>query len=192
MIELKEHATLQDIQCYVTQLEKERGFTHESVLQKCLMLGEEVGECYEQISAKDIAKVADELADICIYVCAIANRLSINLEDACRKQDVQELRFTHVQYHVSVQDQKSIEQRGLLVGQAYGRLCKVIRKQEKLKIDPYSQFSTAEDSLVAMFYAVCALANALAINLETAFRDKEEKNKKRVWTVLTTQEKTVA
>jgi NTP pyrophosphatase (non-canonical NTP hydrolase) len=42
-------ATLADVQTYVSQLEVERGFNDESVMQKCLLLGEEVGELFKAV-----------------------------------------------------------------------------------------------------------------------------------------------
>jgi len=44
MPNLKENPTLKDFQEYVKKLEIERGFNNENVLQKCLLLGEEIGE----------------------------------------------------------------------------------------------------------------------------------------------------
>ena len=93
---LKENPTLSDIQTYVTELEKERGFEDQNIVQKCLMLGEEVGELFKAVRKQEklktdpqskVGTVAEELADITIYVCAIANRLGINLEQALRDKE---------------------------------------------------------------------------------------------------------
>lgn len=92
---LKKKPTFKDFQDYVKELEKERGFTKEAVLQKCLMLGEEVGELFKAIRRKEKIKVDhnskfgsinEELADIIIFVCAIANRFNIDLEEAFRNK----------------------------------------------------------------------------------------------------------
>ncbi len=93
---LKEQPTLADYQEYVQQLEKERGFEGESVLQKCLMLGEEVGELFKSVRKREQIKIDnkskfgsidEELADIIIYLCAIANRYNIDLEKAFREKE---------------------------------------------------------------------------------------------------------
>lgn len=93
---LKCKPQLTDFQDYVKELEIERGFEAENVLQKCLLLGEEVGELfkairkYEHIKVDQHSKsttVSEELADILIYLCAIANRFDINLEDAFRAKE---------------------------------------------------------------------------------------------------------
>lgn len=96
MLNLKENPTLFDIQEYVKEFEKERGFTEHSILQECLFLGEEVGELFKAIRKTEgmktdvnafISKPDEELADIILYLCAIANRYNINLESALRNKE---------------------------------------------------------------------------------------------------------
>ena len=82
---------LADFQHYVAELERERGFDQQTILEKCLMLGEEVGELFKAIRKREgikidpQSKVADlegELADVFIFLCSIANRYDVNLEQA--------------------------------------------------------------------------------------------------------------
>jgi len=97
MLNLKDNPTLKDFQEYVKKLEVERGFHEESVLQKCLLLGEEVGELFKAVRKRDritrvdpgskISLVDEELADIIIIVCAIANRLNVDLEESFRNKE---------------------------------------------------------------------------------------------------------
>lgn len=84
-------ATLQNLQIYVKKLELERGFDHQTIIEKCLLLGEEVGELFKAVRKSEKIKidnnskkheVGNELADILIYLCAIANRYQIDLETA--------------------------------------------------------------------------------------------------------------
>lgn len=91
MPDLKNDARLIDFQRYVAQLEIERGFDQQSVLDKCLMLGEEVGELFksvrklEGIKVDPHSKIGDiqgELADVFIFLCSIANRYDVDLEQA--------------------------------------------------------------------------------------------------------------
>ena len=93
---LKKNPILSDFQSYVNELEVERGFIDQNVLQKCLLLGEEVGELFKAIRKTEKIKidinsesttVSEELADILIYICAIANRYDIDLEDAFREKE---------------------------------------------------------------------------------------------------------
>ena len=93
---LKPEPTLKDLQEYVVEMELERGFSHQNILQKCLMLGEEVGELFKAVRKKEkikidvkstIGSVEEELADIIIFVLSIANRLDINIEQALRRKE---------------------------------------------------------------------------------------------------------
>lgn len=96
---LPEKPTLADLQAYTWALEGERGFATDPTLQKCLLLGEEVGELFKAIrkaekmkmdtASPSAASVEEELADVLIYVLAIANRYQIDLETAFRKKEEQ-------------------------------------------------------------------------------------------------------
>lgn len=88
--------TLKDYQVYVSELEKERGFTENTVLQNSLMLGEEVGELFKAIrkaekmrvdTNSDTHHIGEEMADIIIYLCSIANRYNIDLESSFRAKE---------------------------------------------------------------------------------------------------------
>jgi len=96
MPELRSNPTLADFQRYVTQLEQERGFAEQTLLDKCLLLGEEVGELFKAVRKSEgllidktssVGEIGDELADILIYLCAIANRTGIDLETAFRDKE---------------------------------------------------------------------------------------------------------
>jgi len=94
--------TLRQLQDYVSKTETERGFAEESALEKCLLLGEEVGELFKAIRKQTgiavdqtapASSIADELADVLNFILAIANRFQIDLEDAYRaKERVNSLR----------------------------------------------------------------------------------------------------
>ena len=93
---LKLNPTLADFQSYVVALEEERGFSDQNVKEKCLMLGEEVGELFKAIRKQEGIKIdmnskfgsiEEELADILIFLCAIANRYDIDLEIAFRNKE---------------------------------------------------------------------------------------------------------
>jgi len=93
---LESSPTFKEYQKYVEKMEIERGFLDQTVIQKCLMLGEEVGELFKAVRKKEnikvdnnslIGSIDEELADIIIYVCAIANRYDIDLEKAFRDKE---------------------------------------------------------------------------------------------------------
>lgn len=98
MLFLNEKPTLSDFQKYVHELEEERGFTEHTIIQNCLCLGEEMGELFKAVRKAEnmkidhnskIGSIEEELADILIFVCSIANKYGINLEKAFReKEDV--------------------------------------------------------------------------------------------------------
>jgi len=96
MPELTNNPNLKDFQDYVSTLEVERGFEKESVLEKCLLLGEEIGELFKSVRKANnmkidnqsiVGDVSEELADVLIYLCAIANRFNIDLETAFREKE---------------------------------------------------------------------------------------------------------
>jgi NTP pyrophosphatase (non-canonical NTP hydrolase) len=91
---LGERPTLRDYQTYVAQLEVERGFADQSVIAKCLLMGEEVGELFKAVRTIEGLKVdvpgsevGAELADVLIYLCAIANRYGLDLEREFRAKE---------------------------------------------------------------------------------------------------------
>ncbi|MFZ5446112.1 MAG: MazG nucleotide pyrophosphohydrolase domain-containing protein [Myxococcota bacterium] len=95
-IPLQGTPSLAQWQRYVETLEHERGFAHQSVIEKCLLLGEEVGELFKSVRkasrlatdpASTVSPVSDELADVFIYLCAIANRAGVDLETAVREKE---------------------------------------------------------------------------------------------------------
>ncbi len=96
MLPLEKSSTLHDLQRYVLEMEAERGFSHRDVVQQCLLLGEEIGELFKAVrkhemlrtgSTSIIGTVDEELADILIYICSIANRFDIKLEEALRHKE---------------------------------------------------------------------------------------------------------
>jgi NTP pyrophosphatase (non-canonical NTP hydrolase) len=102
VIPLEKNQSLEDIQRYVAEMEIERGFSDRPVIDQCLQLGEEVGEVYKAVRKQQkmrldpnsaVGNVADELADVLIYLGAIANRYDIDLAEALRdKEAVNETR----------------------------------------------------------------------------------------------------
>ena len=95
-LHLKEHPTLRDVQEYVRQMEQEREFDKASNLQSCLQLGEEIGELFKAVRKAEkmridhtssVGAIDEELADILMFVAALANRYGIDLETAFREKE---------------------------------------------------------------------------------------------------------
>ena len=96
MPNLTKNPTLANFQNYVVELEIERGFAHQTIIDKCLLLGEEVGELFKAVRKSEglavdtnsnFTEIGDELTDILIYICAIANRKGVDLEKAFREKE---------------------------------------------------------------------------------------------------------
>ncbi|MFO0704538.1 MAG: MazG nucleotide pyrophosphohydrolase domain-containing protein [Candidatus Andersenbacteria bacterium] len=98
VLELPSNPTLAEVQRYVSELERQRGFSNETALQKCLLLGEEIGELFKAVRKMEktikidptskVGSVKEELADILIYLCAIANKYDLDLEEAFREKEI--------------------------------------------------------------------------------------------------------
>ena len=95
-LQLRDDPALKDFQEYVRRLEDERGFTQQNAIEKCLLLGEEVGELFKAVRKTmklktdvnaTIGPVDEEIADILIYLCSIANRFDIDIEQAFRRKE---------------------------------------------------------------------------------------------------------
>lgn len=96
MPNLTKNPTLKNFQKYVEELEIERGFAQQTIIDKCLLLGEEVGELFKAVRKTEglavdenssFTEIGDELTDIFIYLCAIANRKGIDLKTAFLKKE---------------------------------------------------------------------------------------------------------
>lgn len=96
-LELKSSPTLGDFQKYVMQMKKERGFNTTDSFYECCLLAEECGELISAIrknskggsvgSGSHIGNIAEELADVFIYVCSLANMHGVDLEQAFRDKE---------------------------------------------------------------------------------------------------------
>ncbi len=66
-------------------------------------------------------------------------------------------------------------------GEEVGELFKAVRKAEKIKIDHNSKITSVSEELADVLIFLCSIANKFEIDLEKAFREKEEINKTRSW-----------
>lgn len=97
MPELKQNPTLRDFQEYVFQMKQERGFNTTDKFYECCLLAEECGEVISAVrknsrggtvgSGSRVGQVAEELADVFLYVCSLANMHDIDLESAVRAKE---------------------------------------------------------------------------------------------------------
>ena len=94
---LKDNPTLRDFQQYVLQMKQERGFNTPAKFYERCLLAEECGEVISAVrknskngsvgSGSKVGDVAEELADVFIYICSLANMHGIDLEQAFRDKE---------------------------------------------------------------------------------------------------------
>ena len=97
MQELRSSPTLSDFQRYVMEMKQERGFNTTDKFYECCLFAEECGELISAVrknnkkgsvgSGSQIGNIAEELADVFIYICSLANMHGIDLEQAFRDKE---------------------------------------------------------------------------------------------------------
>jgi len=97
MAYLPEHPTLIDLQKYMDEVCKERGWVKDTYAEKFLLLIEEVGELakairktaglYEERSKPKNVELVEEFADVLSYLLDLANYFQIDLEKAFREKE---------------------------------------------------------------------------------------------------------
>ncbi len=95
-LSLKQNPTLKDFQCYVAEMVRTRGFDKETVTEVFMLFMEECGELAKAIrknqgihtdSSSEKFELANETADIFIYLLDLCNKLNIDLEQAFRDKE---------------------------------------------------------------------------------------------------------
>ena|SRR5438876_12395919 len=97
MAHLPEHPTLLDLQKYMDEVCKERGWVKDTYAEKFLLFIEEVGELakairktaglYEERSKPKNVELVEEFADVLSYLLDLANYFQIDLEKAFREKE---------------------------------------------------------------------------------------------------------
>lgn len=86
-----ENLKLSELQKYIREIETHRGFEKQGLVEKCLHLGEEVGELFKAVRKleglaidleSETGTIEEELADVLFFLCAIANRCNVDLGQA--------------------------------------------------------------------------------------------------------------
>ena len=77
--------------------------------------------------------------------------------------------------------EETIAQRFMLLMEESGEFAKAARKAEGIKFAADSQTKELAHEAADVLIMLLGLCNMLDINLEQAFREKEEKNKRRTW-----------
>ena len=97
MLKLKDNPTLKDFQNYVVQMKLERGFNLTDKFYECCLFAEECGELISAVRKNNksgsigtgsvAGNVAEELADVFIYLCSLANMHNVDLEQSFRDKE---------------------------------------------------------------------------------------------------------
>lgn len=78
-------------------------------------------------------------------------------------------------------DKQTVQETFMRFLEESGEMAKAGRKKEGMKIDNNSnEFHFGHEAADVLIYLL-ALCNHFEVNLESAFREKEEINKKRIW-----------
>ncbi len=78
-------------------------------------------------------------------------------------------------------DKENVAQKFMLLFEECGEMAKAARKAAKIHSDKNSEQFDAAHEAADVFLLLLDICNYFAIDLESAFREKEEINKKRKW-----------
>lgn len=97
MADLHAHPTLPELQRYMDEICKERGWTKDSSAEKFLLFTEEVGELakairktrglYQEKARQKHLELEEEFADVLSYLLDLANCFQVDLETAFREKE---------------------------------------------------------------------------------------------------------
>ncbi len=97
MADLKDNPTLRDLQAYIDQVCKERGWTKDIPSEKFVLFIEEIGELakamrkkaglYEEHARQRDISLEEEFADVLSYLLDLANCFQVDLEQAFRAKE---------------------------------------------------------------------------------------------------------
>lgn len=78
-------------------------------------------------------------------------------------------------------DKETMPQKFMLLMEECGELAKAVRKSQNIRSDAASEIFHIEHEAADVFILLLVICNHFNVDLEKAFRDKEEKNKGRTW-----------
>lgn len=78
-------------------------------------------------------------------------------------------------------DRETIPEMFMLFLEECGEMAKAARKTQKIKTDRNSEQFHLDHEMADVFIYLLDICNHFGVDLEKAFRDKEEINKKRLW-----------
>ncbi len=97
-LNLKKEPTLKDFQKYIKDMRVERKFDDETIVEECLLLGEEVGELFKAVrkhkteitfdnKKSKVTEIEEEISDVLIMLICVANSAGVDIEQAFRDKE---------------------------------------------------------------------------------------------------------
>lgn len=97
MVYMPEHPTHSELQRYLDEVCKERGWTKDTYAEKFLLFTEEIGELakairktqglYQEKASQRHMELEEEFADVLSYLLDLANCFQVDLETAFREKE---------------------------------------------------------------------------------------------------------
>jgi NTP pyrophosphatase (non-canonical NTP hydrolase) len=81
-------------------------------------------------------------------------------------------------------DQETAAELFMLFLEECGEMAKAARKLQKIHADKNSQDFHLDEEIADVFIYLLDICNYFKVDLEKAFRDKEDINKKRIWEII--------
>ena len=78
-------------------------------------------------------------------------------------------------------DKETVPEMFMLFLEECGEMAKAARKTQTIKTDKHSEKFHLDHEMADVFIYLLDICNHYGVDLEKAFRDKEEINKKRIW-----------
>ncbi len=78
-------------------------------------------------------------------------------------------------------DKETLTEAFVLFTEEVGEMARIVRKTSGVKTDATAKGLNAADELADLLIYILHMANILEVDLEEAFRQKEDKNKQRRW-----------
>jgi len=203
--------SLQALQAYVWDMNKERGFDLKDPAKKMLLLTEEVGELAKAVrkvaglkftSTTKQTELTEEIADVLIVLLGLACRyrciqctrcqrtkeprkdLEVNMSDANDTRNAALAAYQEYVRQVMGErgfDEERVSQKFMLLLEEAGEFAKAARQKANLAQAADAPVQDLTDAAADVFTILLDICNQLDIDLEQAFIAREHKNQARTW-----------
>ncbi|MGI5170354.1 hypothetical protein ACQEU3_38985 [Spirillospora sp. CA-253888] len=180
---LPHHASFSALQGYVIRMEAGRGLSDLGIDSQRLKPDEELGELYDAVlDDADASAIAGELVDALILTVSVADRGDVDLNTVlCARTGRTAVALARLQEYAAAAASGVLDltRLCLLAGREAGETCRAVRGLHGAPADPRGRIVVLADECGDLITALAAIAHRLEIDLEGAFRAKEEVNDTR-------------